>query len=310
MRVMVLGGTAFVGRHLVFAAQAAGHEITLFNRGKSNPHLFPDVEKIVGDRTVDLSPLRGRTWDAVIDTSGYLPRAVKASVGALAGAHYTFISTLSVYRDWGPLVDESAPLAAIADPAIEEVNGETYGPLKALCEKAGPSLILRPGLIVGPFDATGRFSYWPKRVRKGGPILAPGRPQRHVQFIDARDLAEWAVRLIGQRVTGIFNVVTPPRALTMEQFLIECGGGDLRWVGDEILLRHSVVPYMEMPMWIPRVDDQFSCQRAIEAGITFRPLRRTLEDVMAWENAEPGVRKAGISPEREALIIKESSFPG
>ncbi len=208
MKLLVLGGTVFLGRHLVEAATARGHSVTLFNRGQHNPELYPEVEKLRGDRDSDLSALQGRRWDAVIDTCGYLPRAVRASAELLADAvdHYTFISSISVYADFHtPAMDESAPVGTLADETVEEVTGETYGPLKALCEQAaeralpGRVLNIRPGLIVGPHDPTDRFTYWPVRVARGGEVLAPGRPHVPVQVIDGRDLAEWTVRMVEAR---------------------------------------------------------------------------------------------------------------
>ena len=199
MKLLILGGTVFLGRHLVEAAQARGHQLTLFNRGQHNPELFAGVEKLRGDRSGDLSALRGRRWDAVIDTCGYIPRIVRASAELLADAvdHYTFVSSLSVYADTSrPGIDESAPVGQLADETVEDITGETYGPLKALCEQAagralpGRVLTVRPGLIVGPHDPTDRFTYWPVRVARGGALLAPGRPERRVAFVDVRDLAE------------------------------------------------------------------------------------------------------------------------
>ncbi len=194
MKVLVLGGTQFLGRHFVETALAQGHTVTLFNRGQTNPGLYPEVERITGDRTADLSPLRGRTWDAVIDTSGFVPRVVRSSAEALAPAagHYIFISSLSVYRDFSAPVDEASPVETLDDPGVEEVTGATYGGLKALCEEAvlsalpGRSLIVRAGLIVGPYDPLNRFPYWLTRIPRGGDVLAPGSPAHPVQLIDAR----------------------------------------------------------------------------------------------------------------------------
>ena len=205
MRILILGGTIFLGRALVEQALTSGHQLTLFNRGQTNPGLYPQVEKLVGDRKTDLSALSGHRWDAVIDTCGYLPKLVARSAAALAASveHYTFISTESVYASpLMPGIDESAPVSKIDDETIEDVTGGTYGALKVLCEQAveaalpGRTLVVRPGLIVGPYDASDRFTYWPYRVAQGGRVLAPGRPERGLQFIDVRDLAAWIIKLV------------------------------------------------------------------------------------------------------------------
>ncbi len=218
MDLLILGGTGFLGRHLVERALAYGHRVTLFNRGLSGPDLFPEVETIRGDREGNLSALRGRRWDAVIDTCGYVPRVVRASAALLAGAvdHYTFVSSISVYSDAiEPGADEGAPVKELADPTVEEVTGETYGGLKALCERAaeeempGKVLNIRPGLISGPHDPTDRFTYWPRRISAGGEVLAPDRLERRVQFIDVRDLAVWIVKMSAERRTGTYNATDP-----------------------------------------------------------------------------------------------------
>ncbi len=218
MRILVLGGTVFLGRHLVEAAVRAGHEVTLFNRGQSNPGLFPDVEQVHGDRATDLGRLSGRRFEAVIDTSGYLPRIVREGVSALRRMteHYTFISTISVYSDLSVIgVDEEGPLLPLSEEGSEDIPRD-YGALKALCEEAvsdaygSAALIIRPGLIVGPWDPTDRFTYWPYRVARGGDILAPGRPDRRIQFIDVRDLAAWTVGMVGEPIHQ--EVHTPRRS--------------------------------------------------------------------------------------------------
>src|SRR5260221_13589599 len=233
MRLLILGGTAFVGRHLVEAALARGHTVTLFNRGRRNPDLFPELERLRGERPDDLAALRGREWDAAIDTSGYTPRAVAASAGLLAEAvaHYTFISTISVYADEMPAgTDENGPLSQMPEDkaGTEEVTGETYGPLKVLAEQAaeaampGRVLTPRPGLIVGPYDPTDRFTYWPARVARGGEVLAPDGPDVPVQFIDARDLAAWTLDSVEAGRTGVFNLTGPAQPLTFGDLLETC----------------------------------------------------------------------------------------
>lgn len=233
MKILVLGGTRFLGRHIVEAALAGGHDITLFNRGQNNPDLFPEVEKLRGNRDGDLSALQGRQWDAVIDTCGFVPRIVQASAALLADSvrHYTFISSISVYADFSkPAMNENAPVGTMQDESIEEITAETYGPLKALCErtaeKAMPGRVLhiRPGYIVGPFDPTDRFTYWPRRVATGGEMLAPGRPDSQIQFVDVRDLANWIIRMVetgkahGQQEAATTEHAPKPKTPT---FLLE-----------------------------------------------------------------------------------------
>src|SRR5436305_843135 len=264
MRLLIIGGTVFLGRHLVEAALQRGHEVTLFNRGQHNPELFPEVEKLRGDRDGELSALKGRTWDAVIDTCGYFPRVVRQSAGLLADSvgHYTFISSISVFpEDVPPGTTENAPLLSMDDETVEEITGETYGPLKVLCERAveeelpGRTLIIRPGLIVGPNDPTDRFTYWPVRVARGGRTLAPGRPERLIQFIDVRDLAEWNIRMVEDRKTGIFNANGPNYDLSMGSLLESCkdvSGSDAEfvWVSEDFLTENGVGEWMDMPLWV------------------------------------------------------------
>ncbi len=331
MKLLILGGTAFLGPHLVEAAQARGHEITLFNRGQRNPALFPDLEKLRGNRDGDLTALQGRRWDAVIDTCGFVPRVVRASAELLADAvdHYTFISSISVYADTSkPGIDESAPVGTLADETSEEITNEAYGPLKALCEQAaerampGRVLHIRPGLIVGPHDPTDRFTYWPHRITQGGDVLAPGRPERLVQFIDARDLASWTIRMVEAKQTGIYNATGPDYPLTMGQVLEECrhqSGSDARliWVDEKRLLAAGASPWMEVPLWIPETDPDsagfaaVNCHKAFAAGLTFRPLAETVRDTLAWDAARPAdvERRAGMKPEREAHYLRVCRDP-
>jgi 2'-hydroxyisoflavone reductase len=326
LELLILGGSVFLGRHLVEALQARGHAITLFNRGEHNPDLFPDLEKLRGDRSADLSALHGRRWDAVIDTCGYVPRVVRASAELLAGAleNYTFISTISVYASFNtPWIDESAAVGTLADEAVEEVTGETYGPLKALCEQAaegalpGRVLNVRPGLIVGPHDPTDRFTYWPHRVAQGGAVLAPGRPEYGTQIIDARDLAEWIVRMVEARQTGLYNATGPDAPLPIGRVLDECkavSGSDARfvWAAERFLLDAGVAPWTEMPLWLPEGDPAFAgfegvdCAKAIAAGLRFRPLADTIRDTLAWDAMRPADRewRAGLGREREAELLE------
>lgn len=325
MKLLILGGTVFLGRHLVEAALARRHIVTIFNRGKANPDLFPEVEKLRGARDGDLTALQGRRWDAVIDTSGYVPRVVRASAELLANAadHYTFISSISAYADFSkPDFDESTPVGTLSDENVEEVNGDTYGPLKALCEQAveqampGRTLVIRPGLIVGPYDPTDRFTYWPHRVAQGGEVLAPGRPERQIQIIDARDLADWTLRMVEAGHTGVYHATGPDDALTMGRLLETCkaiGKSDARfaWVSESCLLEAGVTPWMELPLWIPESDAsttgflRANVSKAISAGLTFRPLTETVQDTLAWDTARPADRewRAGLKPERERQLL-------
>src|SRR5215204_716717 len=323
MDLLILGGTGFLGRHLVEATLADGHRPTLFNRGLSEPGLFPEIEKIEGDRDGDLSPLLRRRWDAVIDTCGYVPRTVRASAGLLAGAvdHYTFVSSISVYSDAiEPGADEEAPVEELPDPTVEEGTGETYGGLKALCERAaeeempGGVLNVRPGLISGPHDPTDRFTYWARRIAAGGEVLAPDRPERRVQFIDVRDLAAWIVKMAADQQTGTHNATGPDYELTMGRLLEECeavggGGAEFVWVSEDFLEEKGVEPFTELPLWVPREDAAMlavDCGKAIAAGLAFRPLSETVKDVLDWDRARTtdGEPAAGLRSVRERELLR------
>ncbi len=323
MNLLIIGGTRFLGRALVDAALAAGHHITLFNRGQSNPSLYPDVETVLGDRDGGLDALHGRQWDAVIDTCGYTPRVVRAAADMLADqiAHYTFISTMSVYADPSVVgIDETAPVGVLADETVEEITGDTYGPLKALCEKAvdaalgaDRALHVRAGLIVGPYDLSDRFTYWPYRVAQGGETLAPGAPQTPVQFVDVRDLAEWVVRATAARLHGPYNATGPAGVLMMGAFLDICkqvSGSDatFTWVDEPFLLAHEVGAYTEMPLWVPAEYagfDTFDCRKALGDGLTFRPVAETVAATLQWLRTRPSdyVWRNGMKPEREAELL-------
>jgi 2'-hydroxyisoflavone reductase len=323
MKLLLLGGTVFLGRHIVQSALERGHEVTIFTRGMHNPDLFPEVEKLRGDRKNDLSALQGRTWDAVIDTCGYVPREVRNSAELLADAvgHYTFISSISVYADFAtPGMDESAPVGTLEDTTTEEVTGETYGPLKALCEQAaeegmpGRTLVIRPGLIVGPNDPTDRFTYWPHRIDQGGVVLAPGEPDHHIQFIDVRDLAEWNVRMVENGTTGIYNATGPDYPLSMGRLLQSCiqaSGNDaeLEWVAGEFLLAKEVGPWSDMPLWLPDTPeyagfDAVECRKAFNDGLTIRSIDTTVADTLAWDRTLPErALRAGITREREEELL-------
>ena len=323
MRILILGGTIFVGRALVEEALKRGHEVTLFNRGKRNPGLFPQVENIIGDRTEDLSPLAGRTWDAVIDTCGYLPAVVEKSAKFLAGAAnlYVFISSISVYSDFSkPGVDEKSALGVLEDPSITEVNGETYGPLKVLCEQVAESampgrvLTIRPGLIVGPYDPTDRFTYWPLRIAKGGEVLSPDRPDLPVQFIDVRDLATWTLMRVESYSTGIFNADSPAGSITIGGVLDSCkritqSDAQFIWANEEFLLANEVAPWSELPLWVPASEGEgfslIDCAKAASAGLKCRPLDETVKDTFLWASsrADDYAMRSGMTPEKEISVL-------
>lgn len=325
-RLLILGGTAFLGPQLVESARDLGYTITLFNRGKTNPGLFPDLEKLHGDRNGDLKSLEGRKWDAVVDTSGYVPRHVRDSATLLADAvkQYIFISSISVYSDNSkPGMDEAAAVGKLDDETVEKVTGETYGPLKVLCEKAaeaampGRVTVIRPGLIVGPGDPTDRFTYWPVRVDRGGEVLAPGTPSDPVQFIDVRDLAAWSMRCARDGVTGVFNATGPKSELSMGTMLDTCkraskSKATLTWVPADFLEEHKVSAWADMPCWVPPTGEmagfaRVSCARALAKGLTFRPLAETTKDTLAWWTARPKDKQtepgAGIQPAREREVL-------
>ena len=311
MKLLVLGGTGFLGRHVVEAALAGGHDVTLFNRGRTNPELFPEVEKLVGDRDGDLAPLRGRRWDAAIDVPARIPRQVQSTTNALEGIeHYTFVSSISAYRDFSRTgIDESAPVHEY-EPTMSDDDMETYGARKAECERivaaAFPAgaLIVRPGLIVGPHDPTDRFTYWPARVDRGGEIVAPGPPGRIVQFIDARDLAPWIVRMVEERRTGAFNATN--EGVSMGELL---AGAKVTWVSDEFLIEQGVGEWMELPLWIADPDwigmHGADVSRAIAAGLRFRPVDETVRDTAAWAATRRGHEpQAGLASERERELLE------
>lgn len=326
MNILIIGGTIFLGRHIVDVAIRRGHTPTIFHRGKHNPHLFPDVEKLYGDRRSNVTALRGRVWDAVIDTCGYIQQDIR-TVGATlkdATEHYTYVSSISVYNDMSPRsIAEDASVGVLENPDTEEITGETYGPLKALCERTaeeyfpGKTCVVRPGLIVGPDDFTNRFAYWPRRVARGGDMLAPGNPDQPVQFIDVRDLAEWIVLMTEQRTTGIFNATGPEHQLTMEQFLETCRTAlnpQTRpvWMDDTFLLERGVAPFTELPLWVPADSagiHMVDCSRAIDAGLRFRPAEEIIRDTWAWDqaNAEVAARSPHqpLTAEREAELLRE-----
>ncbi|MBA2616899.1 MAG: SDR family oxidoreductase [Rubrobacter sp.] len=322
MDLLILGGTRFLGRHLVGAALERGHRVTLFNRGKSNPGLFPEIEELRGERGGDLSALQGQNWDAVIDTSGYLPREVRASAELLADSvgHYTFVSSISVYESFVRTgMDEDAPVLEPPDPEPEGLDWEFYGGLKVGCERAveaampGRALVVRPGMIVGPHDYTDRFPYWRRRVEEGGEVLAPGDPEQQVQLIDARDLAGWVLRMAEEGRTGVYNATGPEYRLTtrgMLEGIRAATGSDAQfvWASEKFFLDAGVKPWEEMPLWVPKEMAgilSVNVGRAVGAGLAFRPLGETVRDVPGPEAGSTDVEiAAGISPEREEELLR------
>ena len=320
MNILVLGGTVFLGRHLVEAALARDHNVTLFNRGRHGADLFPQVEKIRGDREGDLGELGGREWDAVIDTSGTHPEVVRRSARALAerARHYTFISSVSVYRDFPSRggVDESTPLRSV-EAERTAPNEADIGPLKAASEGileaafAGRALFVRAGLIVGPYDPTNRFVYWPLRVAEGGQVLAPGDPDAPVQFVDVRDMASWTLGAMERRLTGAYNVTGREYVLSMEELLDVCrrlcGRCTFTWVADDFLLANGVAPRRELPLWSPYAPGAalVDTTKARAAGLTCQDVAATVHDTFMWASLH-GNRprpKQWLSREREREIL-------
>jgi 2'-hydroxyisoflavone reductase len=314
VRLLLLGGPRFLGRAVTDAALAAGHEVTFFNRGRTNADLYPEVERLVGDRAGDLRPLRGRTWDAVIDTCGYLPAHVRASAEALADSGlYCFVSSISVYAHFRQVNDENGPIADLGDLPSDEVTDDSYGPLKAMCEDevrrifGNRALVVRPGLIVGPHDPTGRFTYWPHRIARGGEVLAPSPQDAPTQIIDVRDLGAWIVELCARGVHGTFNATHP--GVSWVELLDACravasNNAHITWVDPEFLVEHEVGPWMELPLWLTHPDAEFADRvevgRALADGLSFRPLEETVRG--ALEQAET-TEVAGLRPEREAELL-------
>ena len=323
MRLLLLGGTVFLGRHITAAALAAGHDVTLFHRGLHGPDLFPEAQHLCGDRDGGLDALAGRLFDAVIDTSGYVPRVVKQSAELLAplARHYTFISSISAYRSMrDPGTAEDAPLAELPDAELEDMA--YYGALKASCEsvvsRAFPDrcLLVRPGLIVGPDDPTDRFTYWVERLARPGEVLAPGGPKLPAQVIDVRDLAAWTLAMAERGATGAYNATGPEVPLTLGEVLETCrsvGGHEnpITWVPEEFLTEHGVAAWSDMPLFVgsdPEVRGMLSASidKALGAGLALRPLLRTVADTLAWERSRPLDHpwRAGITAEREEDLLR------
>lgn len=337
MKLLVLGGTVFLGRSIVEAAIAAGHEVTLFNRGQTQAGLFPDLEQLRGDRDrAELSALAGRTWDAAIDTSTLLPQTARATAAALAESvgHYTYISSFSVYENLSIVgITESDTLRS---PQIEDhsgaiASGDQFGSLKAACEQIFEAawgdrlLTVRPGLLVGPWDPTDRFTYWVWRLAQGGPVLLPNPADRAVQWLDVRDLADWILAAIAIDRTGVYNTASPEQALTFGRAIgtiqtvmarLDQPASELIWVDEAFLLDAGVTPWLDLPWWIPQSERAYRAlmrldtRKAARDGLICRPLASTIADIFAWLNPEAGDRplgdrplKAGLSRDREVELL-------
>lgn len=337
LKILVLGGTGLIGPPMVAYAVARGHGLTLFNRGKTNTELFPELERVIGDRNDNISALaaavaKGRRWDVVIDNTASIPRWVEESAGLLKNSAdtYLYTSSISAYADSAaPGADETAPLGVISAEETakvktnRDITGENYGPLKALCERAAQeafperSIVVRPGLIVGPGDYSDRFTYWPVRIHRGGEVMAPGNPTDPVQFIDCRDLGEWYVRLVEDGATGVYNGVGPASPMSIAEMLYgirATTGGELTftWVDAGFLKQHEVEEWGEMTVWVPPVGEyagfsSSSIARAKQAGLSFRPLATTAVDTLAYWSSLPEERRAkpraGLDPEKERSVL-------
>jgi 2'-hydroxyisoflavone reductase len=321
MKLLVIGGTRFLGRHFVESALAAGHELTLLNRGRSNASLFADVEQRTADRNGDFAVLDHGQWDAVLDFCAYVPRHVRSLTDKLGerAERYLLVSSVSVYASLArPGPDEDAPVAMLADPGTETVDGDTYGGLKALCEQAlhaawpGRALVARPGLIVGPWDPTGRFTWWVRRIAAGDDVLAPGDPNGRVQFIDARDAAAWVLQQTEAKVTGTFNLAGPARPVSMGD-LLETTRQTLRpdarlhRAGEDFLLAEGVQPWSQMPLWVPQTEaglNEVDIARALQSGLVTRPVAQIVADTAAWAAAHDGEHAGvGLPLERERDLL-------
>jgi len=318
LKLLVLGGTKFLGRALVGAALERGHEPTLFNRGQTNPDLFPEVERVRGDRTESLAVLAGREWDAVLDVATFLPRVARLSAEALRDSvgRYVYVSSVSAYADHSIPQVEGAAVADLDDPESERL--EDYGALKAACERivegayGERSLIVRPGLIVGPHDPTDRFTYWPRRIAAGGHVLGPGNPSDPVQFVDVRDLAAWMLTATERGLSGVYNATG--EWMQFDRLLDECiavtrSGAEVTWMASDLLLAEGVEEWMGVPLWIAspgwEAANRVDVSKALAAGLTFRPLADTIRDTLAWdaEREWPRAEGVGLTAERERELL-------
>ncbi|MFE8699302.1 NAD-dependent epimerase/dehydratase family protein [Cytobacillus sp. FJAT-54145] len=339
MKVLIIGGSRFLGKTFVDEALKQNHEVTVFNRGNHNSSLSKDVEIIVGDRNNDLHLLENRNWDAVLDTCGQTPISVRKSTQLLKNhiEQYTFISSISVYEDWVPLdIKEDYKVQTMsvqeADKITQDPDADIrpyYGAFKRLCEMEaeknldGKVLNIRAGLLVGAHDYTDRLPYWVHRVAKGGKILAPGNPNRRVQFIDNRDMSRWILKMMNERGTGTYNTTGPDYPLTMEQFLLTCkkvtgSNAEFEWVDEKFLLDNHVAPWTEMTLWIPeeyplsegekpwKGATSINIDKALSEGLTFRPLEETIQEIHDWlQTRNDNSLQAGMKEDRETEILSK-----
>jgi 2'-hydroxyisoflavone reductase len=331
LKILVLGGTRFIGLHMTALALQRGHTLTFFNRGKTKTDRYPEVERIKGDRNGEIDGLKGRQWDVVIDNSGYVPRHVRLSAELLAPnvKQYVFTSSISVYPNFSVSRDEKSEVGKLADESIEKVDGDTYGPLKALCELAvekalaGRASIIRPGLIVGPDDNTDRFTYWPARAARGGEFIAPGAPQDAFQIIDVRDLAAFTINAVEKNITGTYNLVSNVNGFRFGELTDACIASANKqvkpaeaphatWLPADFLEAQQVAPWSEMPVWLPAKGEEAafastSNAAALARGLKITPLTKTVEDTLAWHLTRPAEEreklKAGIAPEKETSVL-------
>ena len=331
LKILILGGTRFIGLHMTALALARGHTLTYFNRDKTKTDRYREIERIKGDRNGQIDGLKDREWDVVIDNSGYVPRHVRLSAEMLAPKvkQYVFTSSISVYPNFSAPRDESSPVGKLADESVEKVDGETYGPLKALCEQAvltalpGRATIIRPGLIVGPDDNTDRFTYWPARAARGGEFVAPGSPHDAFQVIDARDLAAFTINATENNITGTYNLVSNVNEFKFGELTEACIAAANKqakpaeapratFVPAEFLEAQEVAPWSEMPVWLPAKGEEAafagtSNKAAVARGLKITSLKKTVNDTLAWHLTRPAEEreklKAGLAPEKEATVL-------
>lgn len=339
LKILILGGTGFIGPHMVHEVLRRGHEVTLFNRGKTNRTMFPDLELLIGDRDNGLDALVGRKWDAVVDNSGYVPRHVADSARLLTSAvpHYIYVSSVAAYAAMSgnltaadyhdvdmPNTEYDSPLVTMPDETVEKVTSETYGPLKVLCERAATAAIgedritiLRPTWVAGPGDNSDRFTYWPVRAERGGEMLVPGTPADRIQIVDVRDMANFVVDSLEKRITGIYNMVNPPGTYSMGQLMADCqamtaADVDMTWVDLPFIEAHGLYASGELPIWAPvsgdtRSDAIVNGDRSFAQGMKTRPERETIRGILEWWPTLPEDRRnnmhAGLSAQREAEML-------
>jgi nucleoside-diphosphate-sugar epimerase len=325
--LLILGGTGFIGPHLTQEALRLGWTVTHFNRGKRDANGVPGVETLIGDRKGQLEALRGRKWDAAVDNTGYIPKFTKMSADLLAPnvGYCLYVSSISAYASFAQPNDESSPTGQLTDTQIEEINGDTYGPMKALCERYsmeafnGRASVVRPGYIVGPLDSSDRFTHWPRRASKGGEMLAPGTPKDPIQIIDVRDLTAWMMKLVGSRALGYFNAVSRPRQFTMGDIITESlraspkAGTKVTWVPEDFLARHWTPEELDLPPWSPLKGEYAgasltSSKRATDTGLRIRSMRDTVRDTLEWYQSLPADRqakpRAGLGAQKEIETLR------